>query len=96
MNAPAAFPAVAEADLPDWPRLMRAELAARYLGVGVTLLREDGPQPKRWRGRVLWDRADLDRFADALGGLPLDADQRAAEGDDMLARIQGRLASQGT
>lgn len=92
MNAPAAFPSATRADLPDWPRLMRVEQAAAYLSIGTTTLREHGPAPKRLGARVLYDRRDLDRWADALGGLPLDAEQRAAEGDDMLARIQGRLA----
>lgn len=92
MNAPAAFPSIARAGLPDWPRLMRVELAAKYLSIGATTLREHGPAPKRIGGCVLWDRADLDRWADSLGGAPLDADQRQAEGDEMLRRIRERIA----
>lgn len=56
--------------LPDWPRLMSHDLAARYLSISVTSLREHGPKPKR-RGRsVLYDRSDLDRWADRLGDQP--------------------------
>lgn len=57
---------------PDWPRLMREPDAADYLSIGTTSLREHGPAPKRLGSRVLWDRRDLDRWADALGGQPLD------------------------
>lgn len=81
----------ARAILPDWPRLMDVELAAAYLGIGASTLRESGPQPKRLGRRVLYDRHDLDRWADALGGQPLDQSARAAEGDDMDARVQERL-----
>ena len=100
MNAPARFelagedlPTPSREALPDWPRLMPDRLAARYLGIGTTSLREHGPQPKRLGGRVLWDRKDLDRWADALGGQPLDVPARAAEGADILARVQGRLGN---
>ena len=77
--------------LPDWPRLMAAPLAAAYLGVGATTLREQGPQPKRLGARVLYDRRDLDRWADALDGQPLDPARRSAEGDDIAARVAARL-----
>jgi len=89
MNAPAR---IDRAVLPDWPRLMRAPLAAAYVGIGETTLRTHGPQPKRLGGAVLYDIRDLDRWADALGGQPLDDSARAGEGDDILARVKGRLA----
>lgn len=79
--------------LPDWPRLMNVELAAAYLGIGASTLRETGPIPKRNGRRVLYDRKDLDRWADALGGQPLDADERDAEGGDILLRVRKRLAN---
>jgi hypothetical protein len=85
--------------LPDWPRLMSVELAARYLGLGATTLREmgpDGPKPKRYGKRVLYDRRDLDRWADALDGQPLDAQEREAEGDAVADRVRERLAAQRT
>jgi hypothetical protein len=78
--------------MPDWPRLMSVELAARYLSIGTTMLRERGPQPKHLGARVLYDRQDLDRWADALSGQELDAPAREAEGDDIAARVAKRLA----
>jgi len=44
---------------------------------------------------VLYDRHDLDRWADALDGQPLDPELRAAEGDGILSRIEERLRGQG-
>ncbi|WP_260581124.1 hypothetical protein [Sphingopyxis sp. PET50] len=41
---------------------------------------------------MLFDIRDLDRWADALSGQPLDERQRKDEGDDMLARVKERLA----
>jgi excisionase family DNA binding protein len=51
------------------PRLLRAESAARYLGMGTrTFLRlvAEGklPKPKRIGGVVAWDRYRLDAFVD--------------------------------
>lgn len=86
MNAPTAK------IMPHWPRLMSRGMAAMYLGIGETKLIEDGPQPKRFGARVLYDIRDLDRWADALDGQPLDDSQKKGEGDDMLARVQERLA----
>jgi hypothetical protein len=87
MNAPTRL------TLPDWPRLMASDLAARYLDIGETTLREHGPQPKRLGRRVLYDRHDLDRWADALGGQPLDEPDREAEGDDITRRMKERMAN---
>ena len=58
--------------LPDWPRLMSIDLAAAYLGLGVSTIRSHGPKPKRWGSRVL----DLDLVAWSGGrfrsrGLPI-------------------------
>lgn len=74
---------------------MSEPLAAKYLGVGTTMLREDGPKPKHWRRRVLYDRHDLDRWADALDGQPLDESQRDAESTGVLARVHERLGRAG-
>lgn len=79
--------------LPDWPRLMSVELAAAYIGLGVSTVREHGPKPKRWGSRVLYDRRDLDRWADALDGQPLDEGARAGEAGDALKRIEERLSN---
>jgi hypothetical protein len=56
---------------PNWPRLMNERDAADYLSIGTTLLRDLLP-PRKIRGRAVWDIRDLDRFADALSGQPLD------------------------
>lgn len=61
--------------LPQWPRLMGEQMAARYLSIGHNLLREKGPTPKRLGSRVLYDRVDLDRWADQLDGQPFDRRQ---------------------
>lgn len=54
------------------PRLMKARLAAQYLGVSETTLR-GLPIPRRELGALrLYDRADLDAWAD---GLPYEAAQ---------------------
>lgn len=51
------------------PRLMRAERAAAYLGMGVTLflqLVNEGKiaKPRRIKGMVAWDRLKLDAFVE--------------------------------
>jgi hypothetical protein len=61
---------------------MSGELAARYVGLSETTLRKDGPKPKRYGRRVLYDIHDLDRWADRLDDQPLadnDAEKEAAE-----------------
>jgi len=59
--------------LPDWPRLMSIEFAAAYVSLSENTVREHGPKPKHHGRRVLYDRIDLDRWADSLDGQPLDA-----------------------
>jgi hypothetical protein len=86
MSAPVRFA------LPDWPRLMPVDLAAKYVGIGSTMLRESGPQPKRLGKRVLYDRQDLDRWVDGLDGQPLNPREREEESDDVLKRVQERLS----
>ena len=71
---------------------MDAGLAAAYLGIGASTLRESGPEPKRLGRRVLYDRRDLDRWADALGGQPLDEPAREAEAGDVERRVRERLS----
>lgn len=53
------------------PRGLKRELAARYVGVGLTKFDEmvnDGrmPTPKRIDGRKLWDKRALDSFFENL------------------------------
>jgi hypothetical protein len=66
-------------ELPDWPRLMSEPDAAAYLSIGKTLLRTRGPAPKKLGRRVLYDRRDLDRWADNLNDQPLDEEAEQAE-----------------
>ena len=73
--------------LPDWPRLMDEPQAAEYLSIGKTMLREHGPVPKRLGRRRLYDRHDLDRWADRLGGQPLDAGEQQAEAREVERRF---------
>ncbi len=79
--------------LPDWPRLMRETMAAAYVGISGSMLREHGPAPKKLGRCALWDRNDLDRWADALSGQPLDEPERRAEADDAHRRIMERIAN---
>lgn len=46
------------------PRCLSREQAARYLGIGRTLLKRIGPPPIRLGRRRVYDRVDLDRWLD--------------------------------
>lgn len=64
--------------MPDWPARMDDDMAAAYLGVGVTTFRDkvkarQYPQPVQEGGRKLWSRTQLDRFIAAQFGIPVDA-----------------------
>ena len=48
------------------PALLGEVDAARYLGIGTTTLRGLGIKRRMLGGRRLYDRRDLDAFADAL------------------------------
>lgn len=78
------------ASLPDWPRLMTIEMAAAYLSRSVSTIRERGPSPKRDGRSVLYDRVDLDRWADRLGGQPLSPTQREEEAKEIERRFLER------
>jgi hypothetical protein len=82
--------ALARLDLPDWPRLMSEELAARYLGLGATTLESLPIAAKRIGRRKLYDRRDLDRWADALGGQPLDTTAAEETARDVEQRWRNR------
>lgn len=76
------------ASLPDWPARMGEDVAASYMGVGLTTFRTRVkervyPQPMKEVGRQFWSRTQLDRFIAAQFGLPVDAGQ-------------GQVASSGT
>lgn len=62
------------AEIPNWPRRMDAAMAAAYLGVGESTLRDGWPKgrypaPIRDGKRVLWDKRVLDQWADLTAGL---------------------------
>jgi hypothetical protein len=79
------------AALPDWPRLMGEDLAASYVSLSATTLREHGPAPKRFGKRRLYDRHDLDRWADRIGGQPLTMPEMKAEAAEVERRfLNGR------
>lgn len=81
-------------DLPDWPRLMGEPMAAEYLSICVTTLRQKGPAPKRFGRRRLYDRRDLDRWADRLGGQPLDVREQQEEAREVERRfLENRRAT---
>lgn len=59
--------------LPHWPRLLSADLAARYVGISETnfLAGVDAghwPKPIAYGRRRLWDRLALDEAVDRLSG----------------------------
>ena len=81
--------------LPDWPRLMSEDLAAAYCSIGVTTLRNHGPSPTRLGRRVLYDRHDLDRWADRLGGQPLTVAEHDRESDEIERRFLERRRARG-
>lgn len=74
------------------PRLMSERDAARYLSIGTTTLRSQGPTPKRLGRRVLYDLRDLDRWADSLGGQPLTEPAQEAEAAEVERRFLEELA----
>ncbi|PWG03486.1 hypothetical protein DF286_11855 [Sphingosinicella humi] len=76
--------------LPDWPRLMRIELAAPYLGVSPSTFRSLNIAAHTIGRCVLWDRADLDRYADRLGNQPLAEPDRLAEAAEVERRFLER------
>lgn len=78
---------MARPSLPNWPRLMGEAMAADYLSICATSLRERGPDPKRFGRRRLYDRHDLDRWADRLGGQPMDEKAREEEAREVERRF---------
>lgn len=75
------------AALPDWPRLMSVELAARYFSVSVNTFRSWGLSPIEQGRRVLYDRRSLDRYADFLAGQPLSPAERRNEASEVERRF---------
>lgn len=73
------------------PRLMKAREAAEYLGMSETRLRAVGPSPRRVGRWVVYDRKDLDRWADRLSDLPLEEQDELAEARDVERRFLEQL-----
>ncbi|WP_267380536.1 MULTISPECIES: hypothetical protein [unclassified Sphingomonas] len=71
------------ATLPHWPRLMRIDLAAQYLGVSASTFRGLAITPQNIGACVVYDRQSLDRFADHLAGQPLTPEERSAQSADV-------------
>jgi len=78
-----------------WPRLLSVDLAARYLSLSTTTLRETGPTPKRHGRRVLYDIKDLDRWADSLDGQPLDVAAEEEEAAEVERRWREKRRARG-
>jgi hypothetical protein len=74
-------------ELPDWPRMLGREEAARYLGVSDDVFDQEvraGLWPPALRrglrgGRLTWDRLALDRAADRASGLDQPAFEQGVE-----------------
>lgn len=68
------------ANLPGWPRALREDWAAAYVGLGTTTFREQVapsvPAVTLVGRRKAWLREDLDRWLDArrAGGAPSEED----------------------
>jgi hypothetical protein len=86
---------VNRAALPDWPRLMGEDMAAAYVSLSATTLRERGPEPRRLGKRRLYDRNDLDRWADRLGGQPLTVQEQVAEASEVERRFLEKRRARG-
>jgi hypothetical protein len=66
------------------PRLLGAEAAAAYCGVGITLFRRECPiSPVRLGERVLWDVRALDCWIDSLNSARKESGVDSRESIDM-------------
>jgi hypothetical protein len=88
-------PRLKPSELPNWPRWLTEPLAAAYVGVSVSLFREEveaGKWPKAIRrgakgGLLTWDREALDRASDE-GSNPANDIKK-----DMLERARGNAGN---
>jgi Fe-S cluster biosynthesis and repair protein YggX len=74
---------------------MSVDLASAYLGLSATTLRAKGPSPKEYGKRRLYDRLDLDRWADRLGGQPLTVQEQKHEAADIERRFLEKRRARG-
>lgn len=74
-----------------WGRLLSAEDAAEYLGIGVTMLRGLGIKTKAVGRRVMWDIQDLDRWVDRMDDQPIaEVDQAREQANEEAAFFERR------
>jgi prophage regulatory protein len=65
---------LSDRSLPNWPRGLREELAAEYVGLAPSTFRREvterrAPQPIRLTpGRLVWLKEDLDAWLDRVAG----------------------------
>ena len=78
-----------------WPRLLSEPATAEYLSVGVTTLRGLGIKVRRVGRRVLYDRADLDRWVDRMEDQPIADHDHMRESADEEARFFERRRAGG-
>jgi Fe-S cluster biosynthesis and repair protein YggX len=74
---------------------MGVDLASAYLGLSATTLREKGPAPKEYGKRRLYDRIDLDRWADRLGGQPMTVAEQRQEASEVERRFLEKRHARG-
>lgn len=70
-------------------------MAAEYVSLSENTLRAHGPQPKRLGRRRLYDRMDLDRWADRLGGQPLTVAEQREEAAEVERRFLEKRRARG-
>ena len=87
--------APARTTLPDWPRLMPETLAAAYIGLSPTRLQAIGPAARVIGKRRLYDRHDLDRWADRLDNQPMDARAEQEEAAEIERRFLEKRHARG-
>ncbi len=78
-----------------WGRLLSADDAAEYLGIGVTTLRGLGIKTKPIGRRVMWDRMDLDRYVDRMNDQPIAEADQGKEQEDEEARFFEKRRARG-
>lgn len=76
--------------LPEWPRILRVDLAAAYCGVSEGTFRKmvnDGTYPSpliKRPGVVAWDKTQIDKSIDRMAGIDARSGNTDLEIDDWL------------
>jgi predicted DNA-binding transcriptional regulator AlpA len=63
-------------EMPDWPRLMSLQTAAAYVEMSPNAFSQLPIKPRRVGSRVLYDKRDIDQWADDLSDTPRDGAQQ--------------------